>query len=144
MHIPSELLTSGKIKLTANTAIDVEYTNADRDIPIKDFKMQDGVLRIDFRSLRTKGVDLHEMYTSDLPADLETMNQFGISQDYFLLDIQKTTGYESLIDQLFNDTKTLLENQWFLHGFFGDQNIFGRRKTYYLPLGCGKISVTEK
>jgi hypothetical protein len=140
IHIPGELFDSGKIKLTANTAIDLDYSNADRDILIKDFKRDGNVYKIDFRALRTKGVDLHEMYTADLPLDFVGMEKLGITQEYFLLDIYKIKDSDAAIQNLFDDTQVLLENQYFMHGFFGDQNIFGRRKTYYLPYKCSRIS----
>lgn len=140
IHLPHALFESGKIKLIANTAIDLDYTDDERDFEIKDFYKKDGVYEIDFEALRARGIDLHEMYTSDLPLDVEKAKALGISQEVFLLDIYKIKD-TSKIDLLFRDTDILKKNKSFLHGFFGDQNIFGRRKAVYLPCNCMKVSI---
>ncbi len=138
LHIPQKLIESRKIKLIANTAIDLDYTNDDRDFEIKDFWKDNGTYEIDFEALRARGIDLHEMYTRDLPLDSKEAKALGITQDFFLLDIYRIKDQDP-INALFEDTKLLKENKYFLHGFFGDQNIFGRRKSCYLPYKCYKI-----
>lgn len=138
LHIPHKLFESGRIKLIANTAIDIDYTNDDRDFEIKDFWKDNGAYVIDFEALRARGIDLHEMYTRDLPLDAINGELLGITQDFFMLDIYRIVD-QSSVNALFEDTELLKKNKHFLHGFFGDQNIFGRRKSYYLPYKCHKI-----
>lgn len=142
VHIPHALFESGRIKLIANTAIDLAYTNDDRDFEIRDYWKEDGVYEIDYEALRARGIDLHEMYTRDLPLDPSQADSLGITQDYFLLNIYRITE-QGPIKELFNDTALLKKNKYFLHGFFGDHNVFGRRKAYYLPYKCQRITQAE-
>jgi hypothetical protein len=138
VHIPHELFESRKIRLITNTAIDLDYENGERDFEIKDFWKDNSAYEIDFEALRARGIDLHEMYTRDLPLDPKKAEELGITQDIFLLNIYRITD-QAPIKTLFADTQTLKENKNFLHGFFGDQNIFGRRKTFYLPYKCQRV-----
>lgn len=138
IHIPYNLLKDKKIKLVANAAIDLEYNNAERDFKIKDFVYRNGVYTIDYKSLRVRGIDLHEMYVKNLPWDLKECEKLNIEQKFFLLDIYEIK-IKNKIEKLLDNSKALRENQYFLHGFFGDQNIFGRRKTKYLPYKCQRI-----
>ena len=131
------LVISGKIKFVANTAIDLSYTDDERDFLIKDF-VEDHDFRFDFSALRARGIDLHEMYTQELPLNLKDAQEMGIEQDFYLLDIYRIKEVER-IQALRSDTEMLKKNRDFLHGFFGDQNIFGRRKAYHLPFRYWKI-----
>ena len=139
IHIPHELLKSGSIRLIANTAIDLEYTEDERDFEIKDFWDEGDKYSIDFEALRARGIDLHEMYSKNLPRTIEAAEEMGITQDSFLLDIYRIKKGEDY-KELFVDTAILKKNKWFLHGFFGDQNIFGRRESLYLPSKCQRIT----
>ncbi|MFA7302556.1 MAG: hypothetical protein WC030_02295 [Candidatus Paceibacterota bacterium] len=141
LHIPHELFEDRRIKLVANTAIDLDYQNGDRDFEIQDFKRDGDVYEIDYGALRARGIDLHEMYTRDLPLDPNDIETLGITQDFYLLNIYKITDYAA-VTAIFNDTALLKSSRHFLHGFFGDQNIFGRRRSYYLPYKCQKIAKT--
>ncbi|MFX0138248.1 MAG: hypothetical protein ACFFDN_31695 [Candidatus Hodarchaeota archaeon] len=138
IYIPQKLLKEEKIKLIANSAIDLNFGNNERDIEIKDFILSEGKTRINQKSLQARGVDLQEMYTKDLPWNIQDCEKIGIKQDFFLLDIYEIKEKEK-IKKLFQDTKTLVKNRYFLHGFFGDQNIFGRRPSRYLPSACYSI-----
>lgn len=142
LHVPREHLEAGKIRLIANTAIDFDYKNADRDIPIRDFMEKDGFFQIDYAALRARGVDLHEMYSQDLPLTKVDAEALGIEQEFFLIDLYEVEGMEAM-NVLEADTQILKENKWFLHGLFGDQNIFGRRKTKHLPYRCYSLKGIE-
>ena len=120
----------------------MDYTNNERDFEIKDFIKTNGAYEIDFRALRMRGIDLQEMYTADLPWQVSEAEKFGITQDFFLLDIYKIKD-TSKINELKKETELLKNNRYFLHGFFGDQNIFGRRMSSYLPSKCYKITKNE-
>ena len=135
VHIPEKLIESHEVKLTANTAIDLNHDSYERDFEIRDFHRKDQKLEIDFGALRARGIDLHEMYTRDLPLGIKAMERKGIENDFFLLNISKITD-ETRMNDLFSDTDLLKKNEYFLHGFFGDQNIFGRRRSQYLPTKC--------
>lgn len=142
IHIPHNLLESGKIKLISNPAIDLDYDNKERDLEIEDFYKENGTYEIDFRALRTRGIDLQEMYTKDLPWEVEEAEKLGVTQDFFLLDIYRISD-NSKIQELKQNTEILKANCNFLHGFFGDQNIFGRRMSSYLPNKCYSIKRNE-
>jgi len=138
IHIPIGLIKTNKIKIFANTAIDLDYNNFERDFEIKDFVCEKGVYFVDYNSLRLRGIDLHESYAKGLPWNLKGCEKMGIKQDFFLLDICKISRAEE-INKLKENTKLLNKNKFFLHGFFGDQNIFGRRVSEYLPKVCYKV-----
>jgi hypothetical protein len=138
IHIPEELVTSQEIKLIANTAIDLNHDTNERDFEIRDFRKKNGKIEINFSSLRVRGIDLHEMYTKDLPLGVKEMEARGINTEYFLLNIARITD-ETRMNEIFSDTDVLKKNEYFMHGFFGDQNIFGRRRSQYLPTKCQSI-----
>ena len=138
IYIPYKLLKNKKIKLIANAAIDLDYNNNDRDFEIIDFIKNGNSYQIDYDALFAKGIDLNEMYSRELPLNFKQMEKAKISFDFFLLNIYKVADSPK-INGLFNNTKVLKNNKYFLHGFFGDQNIFGRGKTKYLPHRCQKI-----
>ena len=142
IYIPHKLLESRKVKLISNPAIDLDYDNKERDFEIKDFIKANGAYEIDFRALRMRGIDLQEMYTDDLPWQISEAEKLGITRDFFLLDIYKIKDF-SKINKLKEETGLLKNSRYFLHGFFGDQNIFGRRMSEYLPYKCLKISKNE-
>jgi hypothetical protein len=141
VHIPFELIGK-KIKLISNPAIDLEYDECERDYKIIDFAKKNGLIDFDYTALRAKGIDLHELYAQNLPWCLKDSNKLGIMQDFFVLDIYEIQANDrKKIKDLFQNSKLLKENQYFLHGFFGDQNIFARRKSRYLPFRCQKVSI---
>ncbi len=139
IHIPYTLINSEKIQLMANAAIDLDYHNDDRDFPIKDFVKEDNYYRINYGALRTRGIELHEMYTRDLPMDIKSAQELGIEQEFYLLDVYKVDETQVKSLRLELDNQILKEHEFFLHGFFGDQNIFGRRSSEYLPSKCYRI-----
>lgn len=138
IHIPHELIESRKVTLVTNTAIDINSDTNERDFEIHDFKNTNGKLEIDQDALRARGIDLYEMYARNLPYNLKEMKEQGIDQECFLLNISQITE-RARLNELFGDTQLLIDNEWFLHGLFGDQNIFGRRKTEHLPYKCQSI-----
>ena len=88
-----------------------------------------------------RGIDLHEMYFNGFPFDLEGHKQLGIEQRFFLLDIYRVDSKDSRIRDL--DTDVLKEHEYFLHGIFGDQNVFGRGVTRCLPFQCHEVRAKE-
>lgn len=139
IYVPYGLLKNKKVKLIANSAIDLDFNNKERDIEIQDYICKNETVKIDHEPLRARGVDLQEMYAKNLPWNIKNCEKLGIKQDFFILDIYEITN-QSKIKKLFKDTDTLTKNKDFLHGFFGDQNIFGRRSSRYLPSRCFKVN----
>ena len=89
-----------------------------------------------------RSIDLQGMYTNDLPWHIDRAEELGITQDFFLLGIYKIKDI-SKINKLKKETELLKNNRYFLHGFFGNQNIFGRRVSEYLPYKCSKMTKNE-
>lgn len=143
IHLPLELIKSRKVKLTANTAIDVDYDNVERNYEITNFRKRKNGHYIDYRTLRAKGIDLNEMYITKIPFDLKGHREFGIEQKFFILDIYRINLHDIQFQKLFNNSKVLRDNEYFLHGFFGDHNIFGRRPSEYLPFECQEVKPTR-
>lgn len=140
-HIPYELIKNKKISLTANTAIDYDYDNNKRDYELKEFVKKDGHYQIDYKSLRAKGIDLHEMYIQNLPFTLKEHKELGIEQKFYLIDIYEINQKDKQIRELFDNSKKLIENEYFLHGFFGDHNIIGRRPSKWMPFTCHEVKL---
>ncbi len=141
IHIPQVLVLEKKITLIANAGVDFEYAATDRDYLITDFIEDGNGIRIDRVSLQVRGIDLCEMYSPDLPWDKRDANQLGIEQEFFLLDISQIDIISREIRNLFADTKLLKQNSDFLHGFWGDQNIFGRRPVEYIPSKVYSVNI---
>lgn len=133
IHIPQELLVSKQISLIANAGIDLDYDNQERDVEISKFISEPDRLRVDHDALRFRGVDLYELYSPNLPWDIQDAKQLGIEQEFYLLDIFKVDTKDETMRSALTDTTLLKYHDYFLHGFFGDQNIFGRRPSEYLP-----------
>jgi len=139
IYIPYQLLKNKKVKLISNSAIDLDFDNEQRDVEIQNYIFKGGSVKIDPEPLMARGVDLQEMYAKNLPWNIKDCEKMGIKQDFFILDIYEVVN-KNKIKKLFRDTDTLIKNKDFLHGFFGDQNIFGRRSSRYLPFRCFKIN----
>lgn len=137
IHVPYELLNSDNVSLTANTTIDLEFNDTERDVRITKFQEKEGLYIVDYKALRVRGIDLHEMYFKGLPFDLEGHKLVGIEQRFFLLDIYQVDIKDSRIMDL--GTDILEEHEYFLHGFFGDQNVFGRGVSRHLPFQCHEV-----
>jgi len=138
-YIPYELIKNKTISLVANTAIDFDYDNSERDYEITDFLIKNGHYTIDYKALRAKGIDLHEMYIKNLPSTLEEHNKLGMKQEFYLLNTYAINPKEERIKKIRSNSRILKENEYFLHGFFGDNNIFGRRPTKYMPFRCQEV-----
>ncbi len=116
----------------------MDYNNEERDFEINAYIYDNNQVKINLEPLFIRGIDLHEMYIKNLPWSIQGCKKYGIKQDYFLLDIYEIKK-DNEIKKQHQNTKTLLKYNYFLHGFFGDQNIFGRRASKYLPFKCRKI-----
>lgn len=138
IHIPTSLIASRKVKFIANSAIDLDHSNSDRDFEIQSYIAENGIYKFDFNCALSWGVDLYEMYSRDLPWNLHASQKMRILQEFYLLDIYKIKDYSYMLKAL-SDRQILQDNQFFLHGFWGDQNIFGRRRSEYLPYRCRRI-----
>jgi len=138
-HIPFALIKNKIISLVANTAIDFDYNNDQRDYEITDFLNKRGNYTIDYQALRAKGIDLHEMYIKNLPCSLEEHRTLGIKQQFYLLDTYAINPDDERIREVRDNSELVKENEWFLHGFFGDNNIFGRRPAKYVPFSCQEV-----
>jgi len=140
IHIPFNLIKSKKLKLISNTAIDFNHPTATRDVEINDSVNINKFSFIDYKSLRVKGIDLYEMYIKGLPMNATKVNEYKIQQEFYLLNLEKVDKKRY---DVFN-YEDLKRNEYFLHGFFGDQNIFGRKASEYIPYNCMKIEKNIK
>ncbi len=141
IHIPYKLIESESIELIANTAIDLDYNNDEQDFKITEFQKKETEVIIDYSTLRVQGIDLHEMYIKGLPFNLEEHSFLGLEQRFFLLDIYKTNIFDRRQNTI--ETEILKKNEYFMHGIFGDQNVFGRNTSKYLPINCYEVKKNE-
>jgi hypothetical protein len=140
LHIPKQLILSKKVTFIANTDIDTEYYDDTRDYFIEDYVEKENTFRVDYSALRARGIDLHEMYSKNLPLTLESAKALGIQQDFYLLEMSKIIDAEPLRG-IWQDAQLLKDNQDFMHGFFGDHCAAGicRDPTQYVPVKCFKL-----
>jgi hypothetical protein len=138
-HIPYQLIKDNTLTLTANTAIDFDFADDSRDMTIEDFVEQQEGCSINYSALRAKGIELHELYVKGLPYTLKEHNELGIEQKFYLVDTYETDVRTETFKRLHSNSTILQKNEYFLHGFFGDHNIFGRRPTKYIPFNCYEV-----
>ncbi|MBW2967086.1 hypothetical protein KY362_01225 [Candidatus Woesearchaeota archaeon] len=130
-HVPKYLI-DGKLRLVANTAIDLHYSDNTRDVDIVRFKGG----KIDYAHYRALGVDVHEMYLQGGGFNIEEHSSFGITQRFFLIDTKRIDSVELA---RIRSEPGLKEREWYMHGFFGDQNVFGRRPSEHVPVTCREV-----
>ncbi len=139
IYIPFNLIKKGKIKIYANLDIELDYKNNKRDVEIKDFVNKNGYYFIDTSALNLKGINLYELYLKRLSFNMKKANGNGINRRAFLLDIYKINHTDARIKKLRGDLPILKKYHYFLNGFFGDYNLFGRRPFEYLPYACYEV-----
>jgi hypothetical protein len=137
IHIPKTQLDCN-IDLIANSAIDIDHRCDDRDYSIRRLVERDGYYYIDYAHYRTLGLDIYEMYLQGVGYNMGEHNNLGIEQRFYLLDIEKIN--RSLLKAIQEDPD-LKKKQQYLRGFFGEQNIFGRRPATHLPLSCYEVTL---
>ncbi len=139
IHIPFSLIKNDKIKIYANLDIDTDYSNNKEDFELKDFIKKNDHYFLDNSALNLKGINAYELYIKKIPFNIKDNHKKGISQRFFLLDLYKLKQDKKEIKELREDLKTLKKNNYFLQGFFGDYNVFGRRHTEFLPSICYEV-----
>jgi hypothetical protein len=140
-HIPFDIIKNKQLTLVANSAIDINCNSPENDVEITDFINRNNSPRIDYNSLHSKGIYLHELYIKGLPLALHEHQKLGIDQKFYLLETHSININESPFTDLFKNTELMNKNQYFLHGFFGDHNVFGRRPAKYLPHHCEEVTL---
>lgn len=138
LHIPFKHIENNTFKVISNNAIDFKYNSKKKDICINPFIKNNFFSYIDYKSLRIRGVDLYESYLKGLPFKFKKITSMGISQEFYFLKIKKIKNSNKIYD-LYKDDFFLKNNEFFMHGFFGDQNILGRDVSTYVPYKCYKV-----
>lgn len=135
IHIPFHLFEENKISLYANRAIDFDYMSKDGDVNINNFVMQDDFKNcsIDVDRMRMSGLNLYESYIDGLPFGLEKNSKLGVKQSFYFLDLYSISGFKPHAD--------LISKFDFLPGFLGDFELFGRRKSEFVPLCAYEVNL---
>lgn len=142
-HIPKELFTNNILELHTNPAITTNYTDesSDRRIMPQQLIKKNGNITIDYQAMRASGIDVYEMYLKGLPEGKMATEELGIALDFHYLSIRKVD--EKQKQELRKNYKTLKQNEHFLHGFFGEQAMYGRNTSKYVPMLCYKVINNE-
>jgi len=143
--IPINLIKSDQIEFFSNYALVQNYSDSHGDKKITYFKQlkHNGQFIPYYSALNWEGNLVYEAYSKGIPLNIEESTKLGIEQKFFLLDIYKpdiNTNEKKIND--IDLTNELQESSlYFLYGFWGDDNIFMRRPSEYLPKTCYEVKL---
>lgn len=135
-HIPKRLFDKKAIELYSNVPIDLNYSDMINDVIITDFNGGKNP-KINISNLQIKGVNPYELYLKKLPLNLIEQQKLGISFRFFILDLYRINPTN--LKGISQNVNILKKYGYFLKGFFGDYNTFGRTPAKYLPFGCYEV-----
>ncbi len=141
--IPNHLIQQNTIDFFSNDAIVENYSDDYGDKKINYYKQSsNGRVLPFYRALGIEGNQIYETFCKGIPESVEACRDIKIEFKYFLLELykpeinvlEKHINGVDLSDEL---TKYRLP---FLYGFWGDDNIFMRRASEFLPKTCYEIT----
>lgn len=143
--IPYDLIKTDRVEIFSNYALVQNYSDSEGDKKITYFKKlnHNGQYIPFYNALNWEGNLVYEAYSRGIPENINDSISMGIEQRFFLMDIYKPeidvkkksiNGYD-LSNELIDN------NLYFLYGFWGDDNIFMRRPSEYLPKTCYEVNL---
>lgn len=143
-YIPNKLISNDKIEIFSNFALVQNYSDSDGDRKIKYFKsLPNGRIIPFFKALNIEGNLVYETYCKGIPQTLEDSLEQGIEQQFYLLELYKPKidAHDKSINGINLSKELASNNSYFLYGFWGDDNIFMRRTSEFLPKKCFEITL---
>lgn len=141
--IPYNLIQQNSIEIFSNDAIVENYSDAFGDKKINHFKQNSNGAFIPFyRALSMQGNQIYETYCKGIPQKIEECKDVNIEFKYFLLDLYKPKIdiHNKSINGINISDEIVKYKLPFLYGFWGDDNIFMRRASEFLPKKCYEIT----
>lgn len=140
--IPKELLFNKTLKIYSNRPFTKNYFDATADRLIEDYcHNNDERILHDQELLHIKGIDPYETYIKGLPHTISKCNSIGIKQRYFLIEIKKVTvdNKKYFINGIKISSEIMKKYPNVFSSIWGDDDLFSRRKTDYLPINCFEL-----
>lgn len=145
--IPVNLIKSDKVQFFSNYALVQNYSDSQGDKKISYFKhlKYNGQYIPYYSALNWEGNMVYEAYSKGIPHNLEDSTKLGIEQKFYLLNIYKPdiNVNEKKINGIDLSSELQDNNLYFLYGFWGDDNIFMRRPSEYLPKACYEVKLRK-
>lgn len=142
-YIPIDIIKTDKIEIFTNYALVQNYSDNEGDKKINHFiKLSGNGKYIPFyKALNLEGTLVYESYCNGIPESISSAEKLGIKQDFFLLEtyMPEINIRKKSVNGIDISKSLINENPYFLYGFWGDDNIFMRRPSAYLPKRCYKI-----
>lgn len=145
--IPYNLIKTDSIEIYSNYALVQNFSDSQGDKKITYFKRlsHNGQYIPFYNALNWEGNMVYEAYSKGIPKNIADSIGIGIEQRFFLLDIYKPeiNVKKKTINDIELANELLDNNLYFLYGFWGDDNIFMRRPSEYLPKTCYEVKLKK-
>ncbi|WP_075343144.1 hypothetical protein [Tenacibaculum agarivorans] len=141
--IPYNLIKQDTVEIYSNDAIVENYSDDSGDRKINYYnKNREGRVCPSYKALSVEGSQIYETYCKGIPEDLESCENLGIEFKYFLLKLYKPQIdiKSKRINGVDISSELAQYKLPFLYGFWGDDNIFMRRVSQFLPNSCYEIT----
>ncbi len=134
--IPYNQIKNDSIEIFSNYALVQNYSDLDGDKKINHFrKLNNGRVVPFYKALNLEGNLVYETYCTGIPQSLNDCKINGIEQRFFLIELYKPKidSKQKTINGVSFSNDLVSNDSYFLYGFWGDDNIFMRRPSEYLP-----------
>lgn len=142
-YIPYNLIQQNVIEIFSNHAIVENYSDDFGDKKINHYR-QSSNKRIQpfYKALDIEGNQIYETYCNGIPESLNKCSAMGIEVTCFLLELYrpKVNANKKCINGIDISDELNKYKLPFLYGFWGDDNIFMRRTSEFLPKTCYEIT----
>ena len=143
--IPYDLIKKDKIEIFSNYALVQDCYDSDGDKKLHYFKQLGSTKQFIpfYKALNMEGNMVYETYCKGVPEQLNDCSNLGIEQKHYLLEIYKPKIdiKQKKINNIDLSGNIFEQNPYFLYGFWGDDNIFMRRPSEYLPKTCYEVKL---
>lgn len=141
--IPYNLIKQNCVEIYSNDAIVENYSDAFGDKKINHFKQNSNEEYLPFyKALGIEGNQIYETYCKGIPEQINECDTLNIKFRYFLLELYKPKIdiWEKSINGVNLSEEIVKYKLPFLYGFWGDDNIFMRRSSEFLPKKCHEVT----
>ncbi|MFY0602747.1 MAG: hypothetical protein JXQ93_02275 [Flavobacteriaceae bacterium] len=141
--IPHSLIQQNTVEIFSNDAIVENYSDDFGDKKINHYKQSSNGSVIPFyKALGIEGNQIYETYCKGIPERIKDCNDMGIEFRYFLLELYRPEidPQDKCINGVDISDELAKYKLPFLYGFWGDDSIFMRRVSEFLPKTCYEIT----
>jgi hypothetical protein len=134
--IPHAQLKNDSVEIFSNYALVQNYSDSDGDKKITHYrKLNTGRVVPFYKALNLEGNLVYETYCTGIPQSVSDSKTKGIEQRFFLIELYKPQIDSQIktINGVFLSNDLMANDSYYLYGFWGDDNIFMRKPSEYLP-----------